>query len=168
MKPRADFLVGRERGCTVTITVLVPRSQREDCDSLDVTVELDLHVGDLSQFVRVHTEAECPDHRTQGGGICNMCGGRGSSMEVPMVDIRGFKVVEGDLSPINDRLHVFLEISNKGSVPIGTLVADGRSSVQGFLREFAMHMGTWFNVAFDEAKGLIVFGQGRSDPTIAN
>lgn len=156
----ADFRVTRDEGSEVRIEVLVPWDDR-DVDY--VTVEVDLHVADIGYGVRVHTYAECANHRFGGGGICNACGGRGSSTEVPEVKIRGFEIVNGDLaSPsFDNRLNGLLKIQFNGSVPLGRCVSDARSVASESVYPYVKFMGDMFNIVFFRGGLMIVFPDTR-------
>lgn len=152
----ADFLVTRENGGRLRIKALKHQSERPNDHAL---IQFDLYVNDVDQPVRLHDTIECPDHRRFGGGICDMCGGRGSSLNTPKVNIYGFTILDGNLTvgPTAGYLRgtVRLEANRElafGQFAIDDNRRDGRSVIDC--------AGSWITVHLLPTGHLRIYPQG--------
>lgn len=152
----ADFLVTRENGGRIRIKALSAQAARP---SDLAVIQFDLFVGDLNQPVRLHDTIECPDHRRFGGGICDMCGGRGASLDTPMVKIYGFTVLDGNLTvgPTDGYLRGLIRLDADRELAFGQFAIDNNRRDGRRVIDCA---GSWITVHLLRPGTLWIYPQG--------
>ncbi len=148
----ARFHVSRQPGGDLITRIL------DDSDEHTAIVELEIYVDDQTdQKIRVVDKIECPDHY-QSGGLCSICGGRGSSFATK-VKIAGFEIVDGDLTtvPEDGWLRGSLKIVNGHTVPIGEFAIDTKQRKRfGSGNDVINCDGTWLTLAYKDGHIKVV------------